>query len=413
MATQTKLNTHKLEENPLLPLDTQANLVYVLTRIFRLLAQIVNPLVEWANNIANSINVSGGIVSITNWLRVGTTAPGLIEINKPAANTESVFRWSVNNRQYWYWAFNVNSDMLLCKCNPSTGDYVQQVFGVSFTTGTTTLRPLSTEKTALALEDAQPGQSQGANISLHNATWTGRRFIRVNVGGDLCFINNAYNQETHRFSNTGETVCALKYNTTNFEGLSVTGTGVNPGVYTYQNLLLGNPGWNGIFFRSWHQHGAWAGFTMEGGSPWASIQFVISTGNGWGNINCGALTQNSDRNNKENEEPIASALDVLDGIQAYSYTFKAPNPAKRRESDHEPDPDAPMLGENRRHVGTMAQDWVTRLPQAVKAMHNDQGESLGLDYTAISAVTAQAVSELLQRVKTLETRVTELEGAQP
>src|SRR5262245_5085594 len=45
MATTTNTG-QKLEENPVLPLDNQRNLVYTLTRIFRLIAQIVNRLVD-------------------------------------------------------------------------------------------------------------------------------------------------------------------------------------------------------------------------------------------------------------------------------------------------------------------------------------------------------------------------------
>ena len=65
--TPNKLTSQKLEENPLLPLDNQTNLAYVLTRIFRLLAQIVNPLVEWAakwNGITPSNNSWGNILII-------------------------------------------------------------------------------------------------------------------------------------------------------------------------------------------------------------------------------------------------------------------------------------------------------------------------------------------------------------
>jgi hypothetical protein len=48
-AVPSMLNAQMLEENPVLPLDNQKNLVYTLTRIFRVLAQIVNPLVAWAD----------------------------------------------------------------------------------------------------------------------------------------------------------------------------------------------------------------------------------------------------------------------------------------------------------------------------------------------------------------------------
>jgi hypothetical protein len=64
---------------------------------------------------------------------------------------------------------------------------------------------------------------------------------------------------------------------------------------------------------------------------------------------------------------------------------------------------------DRRHAGTMSQDWQARLPEAVT---DSGGGNLMLDYAAIGAVTAQAVSELLQRVKTLEAEISILKGAE-
>src|SRR5262245_5454605 len=46
-----QLTSQKLEENTLLQVDAK-NLNTTLTRIFRLIAQIVNPLVEWAGDVS-------------------------------------------------------------------------------------------------------------------------------------------------------------------------------------------------------------------------------------------------------------------------------------------------------------------------------------------------------------------------
>jgi hypothetical protein len=182
-------------------------------------------------------------------------------------------------------------------------------------------------------------------------------------------------------------------------GLRMVGTSTDGSTYYLQQPFVGNPNWGTIDFRTRHNLGQWAGIEFTGSTGVVcTIDFVLSGAGGFGSIWAGEFLVQSDADAKISQEPVPSALDVLDGIQAYTYLIK---PRPRDAGDT-----TPIYGADIRNAGSMAQDWQSRLPEVVK-MHNG---TLGLDYAGIGAITAQAISELLQRVKALEAQVATLEG---
>lgn len=175
----------------------------------------------------------------------------------------------------------------------------------------------------------------------------------------------------------------------------------NNGAGTLWNIVANtDPGWGLIDFQAYHVQGAWAGLTFFSGAN-GNIQFHISTGQFWGSVKALSFDAQSDATTKEALMEIPSALDVIDGIKAHTYKF----------IQVERDDDAPVYGADRRYAGTMAQDWESRLPEAVSEATTNTGiVTKMLDYAAISAVNVQATSELLQRVKAIESRLTALEA---
>jgi hypothetical protein len=182
-------------------------------------------------------------------------------------------------------------------------------------------------------------------------------------------------------------------------GLNMQGVAGDGSTYALQQCVIGNPSWNTMDMRTRHQFGQWAGIEwVTGNSPACQIRFMLSNGQSWGAVYAISFDVQSDATTKERIEPIVSALDRLDGIQAHSYRFKTTAVSTK---------ETPIYGADRRRVGTMSQDWLERIPEAVTEVTPTGSDTptLMLDYSAIGAVTAQAVSELLQRVKTLEARL--------
>jgi Chaperone of endosialidase len=177
-------------------------------------------------------------------------------------------------------------------------------------------------------------------------------------------------------------------------GMTVNGFSSDGTTYALQQMLLGSPNWSTIDIRTRYQYSGWAGVEMFGNG--CTIDFLLSAGSGFGSIWAAAFTVQSDAETKEAIIPISSALNVLDGIQAYTYLLK---------EEVTRNVDVTIFGVDIRQAGTLAQDWQTRFPEAVKT-HNG---SLGLDYAAISAINSQAISELLQRVKSLEAQLAALD----
>lgn len=195
-------------------------------------------------------------------------------------------------------------------------------------------------------------------------------------------------------------VSASVYTASSAQGIGVGGTSTDGSSYYLQSLVVGNPNWGTLDFRSRHQLGQWAGYEMVAGNG-TQIRYSMSSGQSWGSIQALSFEVQSDERTKRDIAPVYAALDVIDGMQAHTFEHI---PLARAADD-----DMPIYPQARR-AGTMAQDWLHRLPEAV----TDSGDgNLMLDYAAIAAVTAQAVSELLARVRYLETELQTLKGATP
>jgi hypothetical protein len=437
MAIADQTTSQKLEENPLLPVDTQANLVYTLTRIFRAIASIVNPLVAW---VANWTRID--VVNGTNFTRLDLNAPAPtgtaeLSLNKTGTGTASgivgrkdgVARWQIHlGGTATESGSNAGSDFAIFRYNDA-GALIGTPFHIARATGRVTISDGGLNVTGKTGADSI---STTGNIATGALFWSGGagtsgfvgnvsaasgmgflfdggnfNYLCMGAGlgtpwswqwnrnnGTLAWLNSA-GAAIVNISPTGGILANQNFSTTSYVGLGVNGVTSDGSTYTLQSLVMGNPSWASCDFRTRHQHGQWAGWEFIGSND--QIRFTMSSGTGWGEIGARAFTVQSDARSKRNVTPV-DALAVLDGIEAHTYEYI---PIERAKGDR-----TPIYGKTR-HCGTMAQDWLERLPEAV----TDSGDgNLMLDYAAISAVTAQAVSELIARVKVLETRITALEG---
>jgi hypothetical protein len=466
MAVPDQLTGQKLEENPLLPTDNQKDLTYTLTRIFRVLAQIVNPLVAWA---AKWKGITPGGAAWGNVLIIKAIPPdtgkGAALILQAAApdGAAIVAGDRPANTRLWNIVMptqDATGDFAIerlpdgaaginaVKINRATG--AMDVFGrlgtnndIASSNGGLSVTKNITGASGMGLMwdggqanylcmgagVAAPwswqwnrsngtlnwlGDGAGLLYSIDgsgNSTTAGQ--IKTNAGGDAISAPNgniATNQMVFAGAagvrtigpvNADGQVSGSTFWVKGAHAISINTYQDDGSGYAYQNWMIGNPNWNGCYMRSWHQYGAWAGWQLWSAND-NTIQIVMSNGGGWGSIRAASFDVQSDTASKREVRAMPSALDVLNGIQAHTYEFIPPKERKKSE---------PIYGKTR-YCGTLAQDWLERLPEAVtEAVMEDGSKTLMLDYAAIGAVTAQAASELLARVNTLEARIAALEAA--
>ncbi|HAV7961554.1 TPA: tail fiber domain-containing protein [Escherichia coli] len=101
----------------------------------------------------------------------------------------------------------------------------------------------------------------------------------------------------------------------------------------------------------------------------------------------GALVQTSDRELKDNIEPIADALDKIDRLSGYTYILKADGSAS---------------------AGVIAQELQGVLPEAVLTHPND--EHLGVAYSGVTALLIEAVKALKAQNADLQAQIDELKA---
>ena len=190
-------------------------------------------------------------------------------------------------------------------------------------------------------------------------------------------------------------IFAPKFWGTSSNGIFIQNYSTDGTTFSLQVVSNGNPGWQPVEFRTRYNINQVAGFEMVQAVNGQKIFFVHSNAGAWGSVRAASFDVQSDVNTKQSVSNVSDALGIIDGIQAHTYEF---TPTK--------DQDAASILNNRRRAGTMSQDWLTRLPEAVT---DSGGGNLMLDYSAISAITVQAVSELLQRVKSLEAQLAALD----
>lgn len=226
--------------------------------------------------------------------------------------------------------------------------------------------------------------------------------------GNLRWVNNA--SATLLNVGTGGRITANDgYDSSDYYGVRCLGSTGDGSSYGYCAGVQGTPTqWNLVHYRPWHQFGAWAGIQFYADGAGNAVQMVLSNAGGWGSLRAASFEVQSDATTKEEILPVESALAVIEGIKAYTYKFidnetvqAVDNSDGKRLVEVQVDK-ATKYNVERRHAGSMSQDWQSRLPEAVS---DSGGGNLMLDYAAIGAVTAQAVSELLQRVKALEAKL--------
>lgn len=435
MAVANQLTSQKLEENPVLPLDTQANLVYVLVRIFRVIAQIVNPLVAWAASWAGIVpsgSTWGNVLTIK--ANQPTTGPNaalvlqaaaptggcviaadrpagtrLWDINIPtsdAAGDFSIVRWPnapaagatavainrASGNMDVYGRLGASGQIV----SSSTGDAISAPNGnvstnqmvYAGTPGLRTIGPVQADSFVSCANGMRLLWDGGnANYLWMGSGGNGWSWQWIRSTGNLSWLNNL-SQQLFNIDPSGA-VGAAYFSARGATGLQVIGTADDGGGSTYQDMVTGNPGWNWLAVRAWHQRGSWAGTTFQ--SPMNGIQFVLSNGGGWGSIRAATFDVQSDLRTKDELEEVKDACAALEGLQAWSYVWRGkPGPFEKKGKA--------------RHTGLIAQEVQKRIPQAVSG-----DENLTVDYAAVTAYAVQAVSELLARVNTLEQRITALE----
>lgn len=449
MAVPDQLTGQKLEENPLLPTDNQKDLTYTLTRIFRVLATIVNPLVAWVakwNGITPSNNSWGNILIIkATPPATGKGAALILQASAPDGTCVVAGDRPADTR-LWNIVMptqdaagdfaierlpNGAAGINVLKIERATG---KATFGGAvhfggaagfFITGDAAYRvqSYSTEwywrwNTANGLlgwvtpnGETLTINGSGGIASASGITAAGQ--IVSTTGGDAISAPNgniATNQMVYAGAagvrtigpvNADGQVSGSVFYSKGAHGLSIASYQDDGQGYAYENWCHGNPNWNECYYRSWHQYGQWAGMQWWSANG-NTVQMVLSNGGSWGTLRAASFEVQSDTASKREVRAMPSALDVLNGIQAHTYEFIPPKERKKSE---------PIYGKTR-YCGTLAQDWLERLPEAVtEAVMEDGSKTLMLDYAAIGAVTAQAASELLARVNTLEARIAALEAA--
>lgn len=458
-----------LEQNPALPADTPPQLAQTLSRLFRLIAQVVNPIVAWVASWAGvTVMHPAPTQGDTDLVISPISTPGsaVLVLNKSTGNMASAIQGQRVNALRWEidlggtgtetGSGNTGSDFGIYRYS-DTGVYlanpmvIRRSDGlVTFTEATAGVQILGTNGLAvsnggisssgqLSCATGMGMRWDGANSNFlamgaglgNNWTWqwnrsnglltwlggTANSLFSIDSGGNVAanasFVANGTSDGV-----TG--IWAAQRITTNRSDSAAFyapngGVQIGPTAYFtvgsyaadganwWSGVTIANPNWNTVQQQAYHAVGNWAGcrFVTANGV----IEFKLS---GPGVVNAaGGFTQTSDIRSKDNIEPVTDALDKIDGIQAYTYTFK--NASTEFGADKV------------RHVGLMGQDVFLRLREAVdvgphlsnvrtlEALPDDA--TLQMDYAGVTALNSQGISELLQRVKAIETRITALEAA--
>lgn len=171
----------KLEENPALPTDTPPSLAQTLSRIFRVIAQVVNPIVAW---VANWANVSVTNASTYTNFTVNAPAPtgsAYINANKKGSTTEcglvgskdGLNRWFVNvGNQSAESGSNAGSDFGIYRYNDAGAAIAPSVFWIARNTGAASF-------TGSNIALAPPSGDATIGITTLGATNT---FVNLNKG---------------------------------------------------------------------------------------------------------------------------------------------------------------------------------------------------------------------------------------
>jgi hypothetical protein len=430
MAVASQTTAQKLEENPLLPTDTQHNLVYTLTRIFRLLAQIVNPLVAWVADTTTWIasfagfsvthpNPATGSTLVTiepiapnaagsSTLLLRKSAPGTTNNNTIQGNTGANVRWIVQ----------------LGNGEVETGANAGSAFAIyrysdagALLGGAPAFSIRRSDAYALfsGRVDVAGSFNAGATVNITGAVATGSTIVAAGritstavdvaalyatAGG----IYTEYNNAGALRATAGGVMVSATY------GLNGIGS-LPDGPNHYSRISSVNPAWNICEIQGYHQSGVWAGMRMLGATN--QIQFSLSNGGSWGSVKAASFDVQSDIRTKENIEPIIDALGKLDGIRAYTYNRKDAKTKPISEADAERLAlmnDIEFPSADARVAGLMAQDVLPRLPEAV-TVPPDPADTLSLDTAAVTALNSQAISELLAIVRAQGERIAVLENA--
>lgn len=190
-------------------------------------------------------------------------------------------------------------------------------------------------------------------------------------------VNNAFSAET------GGMNCHA-----NFGYLVSSYQGSNPFIVPF---VTGNPNWNTCIFQAIHYSGAWAGGRFWGNG--VSFDFNCSTGHFIAN----GVDLGSDLRTKSNLEPVSEAASLFSGAQAYEYDRTAILTMEDRPT---------------REVGLIAQHIQKLMPKAViqnKVTKDDPEPLRRVDLGAMNALQSQAIGELYDRIRRLESRIEELE----
>lgn len=402
MATETP---QKLEENPLLPLDNQ-NLVYTLTRIFRQLAQIVNPLVAWVAVTKTWItSTTTWIASTTTW--VADFAGFIVTHPNPTAGTTQVTIEPVPPNA------NASSALALRKSAPGAGN-TNSIQGYTSVYIRWQIQP----------GDGVPetGANVGSNFGIYRYADNGALlaqalninrangnvdvYARLGATGDIAAggsvtavagINSAAGiTAVGRISTSSVGDLAAFYAPTggvyvgHAYGVYVDGSHTS-GSAAYVDLIRGNPAYGNCNYYLVHAFGSWAGHEWQ-----VNGQGFRFRHDGWAEGPAG-FRATSDARVKTNVVAIANALFKCSFITGYTY--------ERLDLND-------YAGVRLRMAGLIANQVQQVFPAAVyraPVTEDDPDPKRSLAYDAITALLLTAINELHTKVKALDTRVTALD----
>jgi hypothetical protein len=228
----------------------------------------------------------------------------------------------------------------------------------------------------------------------------------IDVGNGYVWANGSL--RTAGFADITSYCRASYHISTSFTGVQINGTNGVAGQYTYQDIAVANPSWAQLEFRSWHQHGSWAGMAMQGdsGTP-NTIQFILSNGGGWGSINAAGFYVQSDERGKEFVAPLDQQHAAFMGIVPIKWRWPVPPAPKEGEGPSYPD--------LREQWGFSAQNLTKSVALAVNgdvtAVDADgKPITAGVNPVPVLATTVLEVQALWKRIEALEARIAELEA---
>lgn len=433
----TPTPTPTLEQNPALPTDTPPMLAQTLSRIFRLIAQVVNPIAAWVAKWANITPGVGSDGSTSVTIAPTPTGNAILVLNKPVGSWNDMIQCQCVGKMRWQLLLgdyttesgaNAGSDFQVWRYDDTGTNNLGKPITiyrnsglVQFTETTAGVQILGTN--GLNVTNGQifcKGTLSAANGMgmFYDGNIANYLCMGAGIGGPwswqwnrqnglISWINSA-SASVFSIDGTGIVTAGARFISAGGTGLVVNGTQSDGSTYSLQSTVMGNPAWNSLDFRTRHQYGVWAGYEfVSGNSPACQVRFTLSNGTSWGTIAAASFDVQSDERIKSGVAPLPQQHDAFMGIVPISWQW--PTPPEPKEGD------PPIYPDLREKWGFSAQNMAVHVPLAVNGSviaEDPDGKPLTatVDPIPISALTVLEVQALWGRIAELDARVSALEA---